>query len=226
MKLSSVSLRSLTYVLLCGVALAVPGALDDSQRDFSVGGKEPGAVTPSDFVSKAFRGFDKTVAQFRTQSGAPGVGASPGGFAVPQNQNNFPILNFAGVTGGMLAYEKKGVNSHHVHPRANELVTVIKGGPLACEVIDSTGKSFQFSLELGDTGFFPQGLMHSQQNTRLRETVTMQLFSSANPGVQRTVPQLFGGNPTYVKSAFNSQFTDAQIASIKSKLVPGFPKNP
>lgn len=78
----------------------------------------------------------------------------------------------------------------------------------------------------GETGFFPQGLLHLQQNTAATVTVAIQHFSSANPGVQRIIPATFAGESDEVSAGFNNFLSVAQVDLIRTKLVKGFPKKP
>eukprot|EP00250_Pteridium_aquilinum_P015880 c22816_g2_i1 orf=1-492(-) len=111
--------------------------------------KNPASVTSADFKSSVFRGVGNT-------SNALGVALS---FAAAAT---FPALNTQGLTLVKIDYAfTGGFVPPHVHPRASEVIVVLKGAVLV-GFVDTSGNYFSSTLYAGDVFVFPRGLIHFQ----------------------------------------------------------------
>ncbi|KAK8952223.1 putative germin-like protein 2-1 [Platanthera zijinensis] len=106
----------------------------------------------------------------------------------------FPGLNTLGVAGARLDFAAGGVNPPHTHPRATELLVVIKG-TLYAGFVASTNKLYTKVLYEGDAFIFPQGLIHFQFNIGKTDAVAWASFGSQNPGRVDIANAVFGAKP-------------------------------
>ncbi|KAJ8901243.1 hypothetical protein NDN08_007092 [Rhodosorus marinus] len=139
-----------------------------------------------------------------------GVGAKIQG----GSQGRFPALNGLGVSYTLFTIDPCGMNLPHVHPRATELIYIIKGYGLTVGFSEENGGRVLVNRKLkkGWTTVFPEGLPHWQINTSCYPVQFISALSHASPGVV-TVPDRFLGTsiPDYVLSVvFNVPKEDVQ----------------
>ncbi|CAI0550696.1 unnamed protein product [Linum tenue] len=93
-------------------------------------------------------------------------------------------------------YAPWGINSLHTHPRATEILTVIKG-TLEVGFIMSNPENRHITkvLKKGDMFVFPIGLIHCQRNVGHGNAVAIGRLSSQNPGVITIANAAFGSKP-------------------------------
>ncbi|XP_044483509.1 germin-like protein subfamily 1 member 11 [Mangifera indica] len=106
-------------------------------------------------------------------------------------------LNTLGVALARLDYAPNGgENPPHTHPRATELLLVLKG-TLFVGFVTSNPNNTLFSkvLNSGDLFVFPEGLIHFQVNIGKTNAVAIASFGSQNPGVITVANAVFGSNP-------------------------------
>ncbi|XP_051128543.1 putative germin-like protein 2-1 [Andrographis paniculata] len=107
-----------------------------------------------------------------------------------------PGLNTLGISTVRVDYAPKGLVPPHRHPRASEILTVLKGTVLAGFVTsDPENRLVSKVLQKGDVFVFPFGLIHFQQNIGHGNAVTVAFLSSQNPGVIAIANAVFGSNP-------------------------------
>ncbi|KAL9227431.1 hypothetical protein vseg_003119 [Gypsophila vaccaria] len=148
--------------------------------------KNPNKVTSEDF---RFQGFN-----------TPGNTSNRyGSEAVMTNVFRFPALNTLGIALGRVDYAPHGLNPLHFHPRASEMLTVLKGTLLAGFISgnqpDGTNRLFSSVLNKGDIFVFPQGLIHFQLNLGDKPAVANAAFGSQNPGRVDIDQAVFGSTP-------------------------------
>ncbi|CAL1407072.1 unnamed protein product [Linum trigynum] len=132
-----------------------------------------------------------------------------GGLHIPGNTSNafgskvtpafvtqIPGLNTFGISMARVDYARGGINPPHTHPRATEILTVIKG-TLEVGFVTSNPDNRLISkvLRKGDVFVFPIGLVHYQRNTGHRNAVAIAALSSQNPGVITVANAVFGSKP-------------------------------
>ncbi|XP_012834150.1 PREDICTED: putative germin-like protein 2-1 isoform X1 [Erythranthe guttata] len=150
--------------------------------------KNPNMVVAEDFL---FRGLNK-----------PGNTSNPLGSRVtPVTVNQLPGLNTLGISAVRIDYAPKGLNPPHTHPRATEILILLKGtlyvGFVTSNPADPALKNKLFATYLhpGDVFVFPQGLIHFQFNVGKTNAVAFAGLSSQNPGVITIANAVFGSDP-------------------------------
>ncbi|KAJ6493182.1 RmlC-like cupin domain-containing protein [Mycena sanguinolenta] len=123
---------------------------------------------------------DLTVFDFNNQKAAPGA---KGGSILLATVDNFPILTDLGVSGAVSFIEPCGLNIPHLHPRANEMLTVIEG-VLDAGWVQENGFDTEVQSTLGpyQATVFPMGSMHYQQNPTCSPAAFVAGFGSEDPG--------------------------------------------
>lgn len=143
--------------------------------------KNSAHVHVTDFL---FRGLNVT-----------GNTANPTANAVtPVFSAQLPGLNGLGVAMARLDFAEGGISVPHTHPRASELLVVLKGA-LYAGFVNTTNHLFATTLTVGDVFVFPKGLVHFQLNVGQGNAKAISAFSSQNPGVLQVGRTLFGSNP-------------------------------
>ncbi|KAL3828583.1 hypothetical protein ACJIZ3_017385 [Penstemon smallii] len=134
---------------------------------------------------------------FFTFTGMRGIlGSTIPNFKVTKaSKAEFPSLDGQSVSLAILQYPSGGsVNPLHIHPRASELLFVLEGS-LEVGFVDTTGKLFTQTLQLGDMFVFPKGLVHYQYNADLKQPATaVSAFGSASAGTVSLPTTLFATN--------------------------------
>jgi quercetin dioxygenase-like cupin family protein len=105
----------------------------------------------------------------------------------------FPGLNTLGISAVRIDYAKGGINPPHTHPRATELLILLKG-ELYVGFVSSNGAVntlFATTIYPGEAFVFPKGLVHFQLNVGKGPALAFAGLSSQNPGVQQVAPALF-----------------------------------
>ncbi|KAL5721215.1 hypothetical protein ACHQM5_013802 [Ranunculus cassubicifolius] len=110
------------------------------------------------------------------------------------------------------------INPPHTHPRASELLFVVKG-TLEVGLVDTTNKLYNQALQTGDMFIFPKGLLHYQYNADPMAAATaISAFGSASAGTVSVPTAVFatGIDDGILANAFK---TDAEtIQKIKAGL--------
>lgn len=170
--------------------------------------KSPAMVTSADFTFTAFRADADTNTPF-------GIGLIPGFAGV-----NYPALNTQGLSLAKINYAKWGLVSPHTHPRAAELITVVKGS-VYVGFVDTAGKLYAAWLKVGDFFLFPQGLVHFILNGD-NPSATLSILNAQNPGIQLVAPALFGSSPAIESPLLAKAFgvSVATVDAIKKVFQP------
>lgn len=102
---------------------------------------------------------------FFTYTGMRGiVHKAPKTFTVTKaSLAEFPALNGQSVSLAMLQFPPGAVNPPHTHPRASELLFLVKG-VLEVGFIDTKNVLYKQKLRAGDMFIFLKGLVHYQYN--------------------------------------------------------------
>ncbi|CAN1131540.1 Putative germin-like protein 2-1 [Linum perenne] len=159
--------------------------------------KNPNTVDANDFFFSGLR--------------FPGNTSNPVGSKVtPAFVTQLPALNGLGISIVRVDYAPWGLNPPHVHPRATEVLTVIKG---TLEV--GFGSSTR-----GDVFVFPIGLVHFQRNVGRGRAMAVSGLSNQNPGIVRMAESVFGSNPRVPTDVLAKAFRANKIVmeQIQSKF--------
>ncbi|KAG0591611.1 hypothetical protein KC19_1G188000 [Ceratodon purpureus] len=204
-------------LLVAVVSAADPGPINDfcvadlkSPLTFNgLSCKSPAMVMPEDFALRAFRGDADT-------NNPLGIGIIPGFAGV-----NYPALNTLGFSLAKINYAKGGLVPPHTHPRATEVITVLKG-EVYCGFVDTAGKLYAATLKTGDFFVFPLGLVHFELNTGSGAAVTLSVLNAQNPGIQIIASSLFGSTPAIQTGVLSKAFgiSDATTEAIKKGFMP------
>uniref|UniRef100_A0ACD5XX69 Uncharacterized protein n=1 Tax=Avena sativa TaxID=4498 RepID=A0ACD5XX69_AVESA len=103
----------------------------------------------------------------------------------------FPALNGQSVSYAMLKFPSESVNPPHTHPRAAELLLVLRGA-LSVGFVDTAGKLYTQDLDAGEMFVFPKGLVHYQSNPGQSPAVALSAFGSAAAGTVSVPVTVFG----------------------------------
>ncbi|XP_024361734.1 germin-like protein subfamily 2 member 1 [Physcomitrium patens] len=159
----------------------------------------------------AFRGFRKD----GDTNNPLGIALAPGFAGI-----NYPGLNTLGFALAKFNYAKGGLVPPHTHPRAAEVIYVVKG-EVHVGFVDTAGKLFATSLKRGDFFVFPKGLVHFQLNVGSGHAVTISVLNGQNPGVQ-FFTAVFAAQPSIDTSALARAFQlkDMDVMDLQTKFKP------
>lgn len=203
------------------VAAAIAGALSDPTplQDICVADlnattaldgfacKPLAAVVDDDFFSRAIASEASTDNPFLVNSTRATV-------------STFPGLNTLGVSITRVDMAPGGLNPPHSHPRASELVMVLRGEVM---VGFTTGANRLFSKVVRENELFvvPRGLQHFQLNTGKGDAVFIAMFDAQSPGVVTPTFAMFSTKPAMPMEVLAKTFLmgEDEVTAIKSKFV-------
>ncbi|XP_017239282.1 putative germin-like protein 2-1 [Daucus carota subsp. sativus] len=204
---SSLSSRVLFIGLLSAMTCFVALAIDNNPlQDFCVGDptspvlvnglvcKNPRNVTADDFF---FSGLNEA-----------GDTSNPVGSNVTEvDVDQVPGLNTLSIGIARIDYAPRGLNPPHIHPRATEILTVIKG-QLRVGFVTSNPENRLIAKDLneGDVFVFPEGLIHFQKNMGKGNAVAVSAVNSQDPGVITIANAVFGSNPNISPDIISKAF--------------------
>jgi len=203
------------------VAAAIAGALSDPTplQDICVADlqattlldgfacKPQTAVVDDDFFSRAIASAGSTNNPFRVNSTSATV-------------STFPGLNTLGVSITRVDLAPGGLNPPHSHPRASELVMVLKGEVM---VGFTTGANRLFSKVVRENELFvvPRGLQHFQLNNGTGDAVFIAMFDAQSPGVVTPTFAMFSTKPAMPMEVLTKTFLmgEDEVTAMKSKFI-------
>ncbi|CAD6230142.1 unnamed protein product [Miscanthus lutarioriparius] len=218
--MASAAHRSLMLRALL-VAAAIAGALSDPTplQDICVADlqattlldgfacKPQTAVVDDDFFSRAIASAASTNNPFRVNSTRATVATFPG-------------LNTLGVSITRVDLAPGGLNPPHSHPRASELVMVLKGEVM---VGFTTGANRLFSKVVRENELFvvPRGLQHFQLNNGTGDAVFIAMFDAQSPGVVTPTFAMFSTKPAMPMEVLTKTFLmgEDEVTAMKSKFI-------
>ncbi|XP_057843675.2 germin-like protein subfamily 2 member 1 [Cryptomeria japonica] len=109
--------------------------------------------------------------------------------------SSFPGLNTQGLSFARIDYSKGGIVQPHFHPRASEVLYVMKG-TLVAGFMDTQNRLFEETVKEGELFVFPQGMVHFIQNLGDGPAVSLSSLNSQNPGAVLLAKTLFASKPT------------------------------
>ncbi|KAL6593102.1 hypothetical protein ACP70R_049188 [Stipagrostis hirtigluma subsp. patula] len=150
--------------------------------------------------------------------------ADPAKFAVTKaTAAEFPALLGQSVSFASLVYGAGTVNPPHLHPRASELLLVVKG-TLFVGLIDAArnGTVCTQTLAAGDMFVFPKGMVHFQFNNGTGEARALSAFGSAGPGTVSLPAALFdtGIDDVVLEKSFHTDAGTIDVLKHDNQLAP------
>jgi len=135
--------------------------------------------------------FDKSDFVFDLLGSVPGAMTSAGTIQT-LDVGNLPSLAGQGLSYALINIEPCGINLPHVHPRATELLYVISGKDLRVAFVEENGgRVIVNDIGMGEATFFPEGLIHYQQNLSCETATYIAALNSEDPGVITVTTQFF-----------------------------------
>mmetsp|Transcript_43977 Transcript_43977/g.171749 ORF Transcript_43977/g.171749 Transcript_43977/m.171749 type:complete len:220 (-) Transcript_43977:53-712(-) len=135
------------------------------------------------------------------------AGFTPAGAKIQGGDvSKFPALDNLGVSNTLFTIKPCGMNLPHYHPRATELIYVIKGHDLTVGFAEeNSGRDAVINVVgEGDNAVFPQGLLHYQINLNCEHEVQfLSSLSSHDPGVVTVPDRIVGFDNTALGVVFN-----------------------
>ena len=146
---------------------------------------------------------------------------SAAGTIRPLDVTNFPSLAGQGLSYSLFNIEPCGINLPHVHPRATELLYVISGTNLQTAFVEENrGRVIVNEIGMGEATFFPEGLIHYQQNLSCEPAMYISALNNEDPGVVTITTQFFQFPEEVLQGALG------QDAYQVHELIAGLPGNP
>ncbi|CAM9880261.1 unnamed protein product [Laminaria digitata] len=109
------------------------------------------------------------------------------------NLNQLPALEGQGISMALVNLGPCAINLPHIHPRATEMLYTIAGNQLRVAFVEENGGEGAVVNDLyqGDVAFFPQGLIHYQQNLDCEPATFLAALNSEDPGVVTITTRFF-----------------------------------
>ena len=147
-----------------------------------------------------------------------------GGSVRVGNVEDVPALYGEGISAALFTLEPCAVNLPHVHPHATELLYVINGDEgkflQTAFVEPNGGRTIVNKIGVGEVTFFPEGLLHYQQNFGCKRMQFFSALNSPDPGVS-TMTFAFASLPDEaIRTSFGLEGNEV------SRLVSGLPEGP
>ncbi|CAL4959429.1 unnamed protein product [Urochloa decumbens] len=170
--------------------------------------KRPENVTADDFFSSLLANPGNT-------------GNAVGSSATAANVEKLPGLNTLGVSMARIDFAPWGVNPPHTHPRATEIIFVLKGS-LDVGFITTANRLIARTVCKGEVFVFPRGLVHYQRNNGNSPAAVISAFNSQLQGTQAVAETLFGASPAVPTDVLARAFQidGGLVEGIKSKFPP------
>ncbi|KMT13154.1 hypothetical protein BVRB_4g086930 [Beta vulgaris subsp. vulgaris] len=137
------------------------------------------------------------------------------------NVQDIPGLNTLGVSMARVDFTPYGLNPPHIHPRATEMIYVLKG-ELYVGFITTDNKLISKVVKAGEVFVFPRGLAHFQKNMLKYPAAALAAFNSQLPGTQQFAAALFTSNPPVSNDVLAQAFNidEHNVKKIRAGLTP------
>ncbi|XP_021623488.1 germin-like protein 5-1 isoform X2 [Manihot esculenta] len=142
-----------------------------------------------------------------------------GSLVTAASVQKIPGLNTLGISMSRIDYAPGGLNPPHTHPRASEIVFVIKGH-LEVGFITTANVLISKTIKKGEIFVFPKGLVHFQKNNGKVSAAVIAAFNSQLPGTQAIAATLFAATPPVPDHVLTKAFQvgKKEIRKIKCRL--------
>eukprot|EP00122_Pirum_gemmata_P005228 Pgem_evm4s4769 len=163
--------------------------------------------------AQMFENNDFVITFPNIESESPGNG----GTIQVQSLANNPVLELADMSITKFTLEPCAINLPHVHPRATEMIYVISGSNLRTGFVEeNSGRVVINDISSDSSTFFPEGLMHYQQNLGCEPVEFVSMLNNADPGVQTITTQFFQFPKEALEGALG--INNRKLTKIKSNL--------
>ncbi|KNC85977.1 hypothetical protein SARC_01853 [Sphaeroforma arctica JP610] len=142
-----------------------------------------------------------------------------GGSSQPANINTFPVVQVANMAQTRFRIAPCGINLPHVHPRGTESAYMIEG-ELTVGFVMESGRTVINDIKADQSTFFPQGLLHYQQNMGCEPAGFISILDSSDPGLLVIAAAVAGLPEEAIAAAFDED--EAFVAQMRM----GLPKVP
>eukprot|EP00904_Undaria_pinnatifida_P006369 jgi/Undpi1/2862/HiC_scaffold_14.g06239.m1 len=135
--------------------------------------------------------FEQRIAEFDVEDFAFSLGGPKPDAIVDGRQirvgnlNQLPSLAGQGISMVLVNLDACAINLPHVHPRGTEMIYTIEGNNLRVAFAKENGGDGAVvnDLAAGDVAFFPQGLIHYEQNLDCEPAAFLSALNSEDPGI-------------------------------------------
>eukprot|EP00903_Cladosiphon_okamuranus_P019872 g18265.t1 len=133
------------------------------------------------------------------------------------NVNQLPALEGQGISMALVNLDACAINLPHLHPRATEMLYVI-GGELRTAFVEENGGEGAVVNDLyqGDVMFFPQGLIHYQQNLGCEPATFLAALNNEDPGAVTITTRFFELPSEAIQASL--KFVDTDLAALLKAL--------
>ncbi|KAK3129402.1 hypothetical protein QOZ80_6BG0478950 [Eleusine coracana subsp. coracana] len=211
--INSVSISWALVLLALSTPLAVVAGDPDILTDFTAPelGIGPANITGEYFTFQGFRGvFNRSAPPHESFN------------VTKATMKEFPALNGQSVAYPTLSFPPGSVNPTHTHPRASELLLVLRGA-LSVGFVDTANKLYTQDLAFGDMFVFPKGTVHWQCNKGNDPAFALSAFGSAAPGLVSLPVTVFGTGIDDTVLAKSFKTDEPTVQKLKAALTPPKP---
>lgn len=148
-----------------------------------------------------------------------GLEGNPGeaGLVQARESPNTPAMVGQGIALSLFTVEEGGQNLIHYHPRATELLYVIKG-TIEVGFTTTTGRLIVNIVKAGQATLFPRALLHFQRNVGKGTSQYISMLNSENPGVMSFPRTLFTLPSNILSQAFRTDLS--KISTQQGGIIP------
>lgn len=140
-----------------------------------------------------------------------------GGTVQARESPNTPSMVGQGIALSLFTVDEGGQNLIHYHPRATELLYVIKG-TIEVGFTTTTGRLIVNTIKEGQATIFPRALLHFQRNIGTGTAQYISMLNSENPGVMSFPRTLFTLPSDILSQAFRTKLS--KISEIQGGVIP------
>ncbi|CAM9823047.1 unnamed protein product [Ectocarpus sp. 4 AP-2014] len=155
--------------------------------------------------------------------GGPESDAPVDGFQIrAATLGQIPALDGQGIAMALVNLDACTINLPHIHPRATEMLYVINGEHLRVAFVEENGGEGAVvnDLSQGDVSFFPQGLIHYEQNLGCEPVTFLAALNNDDPGAVTITTRFFELPSEAIQASLN--FEDPAL----QKLIESLPEAP
>ncbi|XP_057838971.1 germin-like protein subfamily 2 member 1 [Cryptomeria japonica] len=193
----------------------------DPLQDLCVADMATGTVKVNGFICKESSKVNASDFKFSGLAKEGSTNNSVGSNVTAANVLKFAGLNTLGISMGRADFAPGGVNPPHTHPRATEIIFVLKGS-LEVGFITTSNMLYSQIVKKGDVFVFPKALVHFQRNVGKGKAAVLTAFNSQLPGTQSIPVTLFGSTPPIDDAVLSKAFhiDGGEVEKIKSNFKP------
>ncbi|KAH9211731.1 spherulin-1A [Leptodontidium sp. 2 PMI_412] len=127
------------------------------------------------------------------------------GSVVNANAATFPALTTMGMTMAMLNLGPCAMLPPHMHPRATNLVVAVEGTTNTYMVEENGARLVKQTLTPGKMTIFPQGSLHTMQNTGCTNATLISALNSEDQGTLNLLNSLYMFPDDLVKASYGGE---------------------